>query len=190
MKKYVLPAVIALAMISCNLDKTESGDLPEVDVDVDAEAGELPEYEVDWAEVNVGTKTKMVEVPKVVVVMEEEEVEVPAINIDMPDEDSEERSIMVEAEVSGMEHNLNIVEVRAAENTLYVISKLEKTDQKLDDKTYRVQDQIELNAPDLNVKHIIVGTRPDRVFNKRHMYVSSMDQLNDKIKNAQTIYSK
>lgn len=57
------------------LKKNESGSLPEVDVDVDAEAGSLPEYDVDWAEVNVGTKTETIKVPKVVVVMEEEEVE-------------------------------------------------------------------------------------------------------------------
>ncbi|GAA0871125.1 hypothetical protein GCM10009117_02700 [Gangjinia marincola] len=181
-------------IISCNVKQTESGELPEVDIDVDAEAGNLPEYDVNWADVNVGTKTKMVKVPKVVVVMEEEEIEVPYVDVDMPndiegyDMEKSERSIIVEAEVSGKEHSLEIQEIRATKNNLFVISTLEELDTDLGDKTMRVQDQLELNAPDLNVKHVIVGTRPDRVFNSQHMYVSSMDKLNDKIKNAKVIY--
>jgi hypothetical protein len=108
----------------------------------------------------------------------------------MPDEENEERSVMVEAEVSGVEHDLQIVEVRATQRNLYVISTLRATDQKLDDRTYRVQDQLELNAPDLNVKHIIVGKKPDRVFNDSYKYVDNMNALDQKIKDAETIYSR
>lgn len=190
MKNYLLILFMVVGIVGCDLDKTEKGELPEVDVEVDTEAGELPEYDVDWADIDVGTKTKMVEVPKVVVVMEEEEVEVPSISVDMPDEENEERTVMVEAEVSGVEHDLQIMEVRAAQRNLYVISKLEATDRELDERNYRVQDQLELNAPDLNVKHIIVGKKPDRVFNDRYKYVSSMDAMDEKIKNAEVIYSR
>ena len=77
MKKFILPLGLALALLtSCDINKKESGELPEVDVDVETEAGELPEYDVDWADVDISTRTETVEVPKVVVVMEEEEVEV------------------------------------------------------------------------------------------------------------------
>ena len=58
-------------MFNCNVDQKKEMELPSVDVDVSAEEGQLPTYDVDWADVNVGTTTKTVEVPKVVIVMEE-----------------------------------------------------------------------------------------------------------------------
>ena len=100
MKKLLLSLSVLAALTSCDIDKTKKGELPSVDVDVDAESGELPAFDVDWADVNVGTKTKMVEVPKVVVVMEEEEVEVPYVDVDMPedyaDREKMERSLVVD----------------------------------------------------------------------------------------------
>lgn len=189
MKKLIIP-VLALALASsCNIKKEEKGEMPEVDVEVTTEAGELPEYEVDWAEIDVSTTTKTVKVPKPVIVMEEEEVEVPVIDFDMPDADSEERTIMVEAEISGNDHELNIEEIRASKNRLYVISSLEKLDTEIGDKKIRVQDQVELNAPDLDVKHIIVGEKADNVLNNQYTYVDSMSDLKENVKNAQVIYS-
>jgi len=190
MKKIILLLTVAFFVISCKIDKEESGELPEVDVDVEADSGELPEYDVNWADVNVGTKTRMVEVPKVVVVMEEEEVEVPYLDVDMPGEDKYERTLMVEAEVSGTEHDIEIQEIRASNKRLYVISKLEKMDTSLEDKTVRIQDQVDINAPDLDVKHIIVGDRVDRVFNNNYTYVNSMNNLDEAVKNAEVIYEK
>jgi len=190
MKKLIIP-VLALALVSsCNIKKEEQGELPEVDVDVSAEAGELPEYEVNWAAIDVGTTTKMVEIPKVIVVMEEEEVEVPVIDVNMPGEDKMERSLVVEAEVSGNEYDLNIQEIRASERRLYVISKLDKLDTDLGDKKMRVQDQVEINAPDLDVAHIIVGERADNVLNNQYRYVNSMGDLDAKVRDAKVIYSK
>ncbi len=69
-----------LAFASCEVKQTEEGKLP----DVETEPGKLPEYDVDWADVDVGTTTRTVKVPKVVVVMEEEEVNVPYIDVKMP----------------------------------------------------------------------------------------------------------
>lgn len=183
-------AIFSIMLIACNVNQKKEGELPEVDVDVDAEAGELPEYEVNWADVNVGTNTRTVEIPKVVVVMEEETVEVPYIDVDMPNEESEERTIVVEAEVSGKEHDLEIKEIRASDRMLYVISMLEEMNQELGDKTIRIQDQVDLNAPDLSVKHIIVGTKADRIFNNQYTYVSSMNDLDAAVQDAQVIYSR
>ncbi|WP_116772544.1 hypothetical protein [Maribacter litoralis] len=189
MKKLIIP-IMALAIVSsCNIKKEEKGELPEVDVDVSADSGELPEYDVNWADIDVGTTTKTVKVPKPMIVMEEEEVEVPVIDFDMPGEDKEQRTIMVEAEVSDSEHNLDIQEIRATENRLYVISKLEKLDTDLGEQKMRIQDQVELNAPDLDVKHIIVGEKADNILNNQYKYVNSMNDLDDKIKNAKVIYS-
>ena len=190
MKKIVLPLLIVALIISCNVKKDEKGELPNLDVDVSADAGELPEYEVNWADVNIGTTTKTVEIPKVIVVMEEEEVEVPVIDVDMPGEDKMERTIVVEAEVTGNEHNLEIQEVRASDRRLYVISELDKLETNLGDKKMRVQDQLEINAPDLDVVHIIVGEHADNVLNNQYRYVNSMNDLDTKVRDAQVIYSK
>jgi len=191
MKKLILLTIMSLSLMACNVKKEESGDLPEVDVDIDTEAGELPEYEVNWADVDVGTTTKMVEVPKVVIVMEEEEVEVPYIDVDMPDGDDREKSektLMVEAEVTDNEHELDIKEIWAAKNNLYVIAELEETDQDIGDKKMRVSDQVSLNAPDLNVKYYIIGERPDRVFNTQYTYLKNADELKSKLDNPKKIY--
>lgn len=191
MKKFILPIGIALALFtSCDINKKDSGELPEVDVDVETEAGELPEYDVDWADVDISTRTEMVEVPKVVVVMEEEEVEVPTIDVNMPDEDNVEQSLVVEAEITGTEKDLEIQEVRATNKMLYVIAKLEDMGTDIQDQTMRIQDQVNLNAPDMSVKYIIVGERPDRVYNNKNAFYNTMNDLPQNIKDADVIYSR
>ncbi len=190
MKKSILVvlAVGSLTLYNCKVDKKGDIEMPEVAMDVDVEEGNLPSFDVDWADVNVGTKTKMVKVPKVRVVVEEEEVEVPYIDVDMPD--SDEMSIAVEAEVSDVEHEIKISEIRASNKRLYVISKLTKKDTNLNGEVLRVQDQIELNAPDLDVKHIIVGEKPNRSFNSRYSYISDMNMLPENAKDAKVIYKR
>ena len=177
-------------ILGCNIKKEEKGELPELDVDVSADAGELPEYEVNWADVNVGTTTKTASIPKVVVVMEEEEVEVPYIDVDMPNETKEERTIMVEAEVTEKEHTLDIDEIWANDTNLYVISTLTPTETSLGDKKMRVSDQVTMNAPDLAVKHYIVGVRPDRVFNTQYVYVDNLDNLKKDMEGYTVIYKR
>lgn len=190
MKKILLILSIPVVLFSCDVKKTQKAELPEVDVDVETEPGQLPEYDVDWADVNVGTKTKTVKVPKVVVVMEEEEIEVPYIDVDMPNEkEREEQTLMVEAEVTDNEHTIDIKEIIATDDNLYVISELKSTDQTLGDKKMRVSDQVILNAPDLNVKYIIVGDKPDRVFNNRYKYVTNVDDFKNKLDNTKVIYT-
>ena len=191
MKKILIIALAGTFLTSCNIKKEEKGEMPDLDVDVTADAGELPEYDVDWADVNVGTRTETVEVPKVVVVMEEEEVEVPYLDVDMPNGGEKmERTLMVEAEVTDTEHNLEIQEIWAADNNLYVIAKLEPMSQSIGDKRMRISDQVTLNAPDLNVKYYIVGTRPDKVFNTQYDYLENTDKLKNSLDNPKKIYSK
>lgn len=181
-------------LVSCDEDQTKKTRLPEVDVDIDTESGQLPAFDVDWAEVNVGTTTKMVTVPKVVVVMEEAEVEVPYVDVEMPDDvdgEKEEQTLMVEAKVSNKEHAIEIKEIRAMNNNLIVISELEEMTTSLGDKKIRVSDQVTLNAPDMNVKYYVIGERPDRVFNTKYKYYSDMNTLNEKLGNDyKVIYTK
>jgi len=180
-----LLSVAMLSFTACNVEQTEEGEMPEVDVDV--EDGNMPEYDVDWANVNVNTTTRTVEIPKVVVVTEEEQVEVPVINVNMPNEEGEERTIMVEAEVRNTSHELDIEEVYATQNKLIVISKLENTGQDLDDQTMRVSDQIVLNAPDLNVKHYIIGKQPQGDFNNQYTYISSRNDISKELDKAKKL---
>lgn len=49
----------ALSLAACDVDQTEEGSLPEVDVD----GGNLPEYDVTTPDVDVDTGTTTVEVP-------------------------------------------------------------------------------------------------------------------------------
>jgi hypothetical protein len=193
MKKIFLVPLIGLLIVSCEVNKKKEGELPELDVDVTADAGELPEYEINWADVDVGTTTKTVEVPKLVVVMEEEEVEIPYLDIDMPNDkygDKSERTIAVEAEVSDVEHDIEIKEIWASEGNLYVISALKKGEKQLGDQKMRVSDHVTINAPDLNVRHYIIGERPDRVFNSQYDYVADVNDLKKKIDDFTVIYSR
>ena len=187
----MIPILAVSLAMSCDFKKTDKGELPEIDVDVDADAGELPEYDVDWADVNVGTKTETVEVPKVVVVMEEEEVEVPYLDVDMPDAgEKEERTLMIEAEVSGEESEIEIKEIWATGKRLIVISELQSTGQDIGDKKMRVSDQVTLNAPELDVRYYVIGERPDRIFNRRNTYMNSMADIESKVGDHKVIYTK
>lgn len=70
---------------ACDVEQTEEGSLPDVDVDV--EEGNLPEYDVDAPEVTAGTTEKQVDVPDVDVDVstEEKTVDVPVIAIEPGD---------------------------------------------------------------------------------------------------------
>lgn len=94
----IIVGVIALAIVAwlgfmlIDVDQTQEGELPSVDVDVEADGGELPEYDADVGEVVVGTTEETVDVPDVDVDvdMEETEVDVPVIGIETPEEQEEE----------------------------------------------------------------------------------------------------
>lgn len=65
MKKIfaLLAAVSGLGLAACDVEKTENGSMPDVDVNVTA--GELPEYNVTGPDVDVRMENKTVEVPVV-----------------------------------------------------------------------------------------------------------------------------
>ncbi|RCS26402.1 hypothetical protein DUT90_11610 [Polaribacter sp. WD7] len=196
MKKVIMTIMAAAFIVSCDVNQTKKTKLPEVEVDVETEAGQLPSYNVEWADINVGTTTKKVTVPKIVVITEEVEVEVPYVDVDMPNDNNnkiekEEKTVLVEVEVDENMHEIDIKEIRASQNNLVVISELEAKNQTLGDKKIRISDQITLNAPDLNVKHYIVGEKPDRVFNSQHKYFETMEEVDEALqKDYKVIYSK
>ena len=64
MKKLIVTAAAltaSLALVACDVDQTEEGEMPEVNV----EGGNMPEYDVTTPEVEVGTEETTVEVPTV-----------------------------------------------------------------------------------------------------------------------------
>jgi len=116
-----LSSAIALALTACDVEQTEEGEMPDVDVDatagqmpeyeviqtqegqmpdvdVDVEPGNMPEYDVDTADVEFGTKEVDVTVPDVDVDVssEVEQVTVPTMDVDMPDDDDPEYDEEVE----------------------------------------------------------------------------------------------
>lgn len=64
---------IAAVFSSCNVEQTEEGELPEVEIEGEAN---LPEYDVDAPSVDVGTETKTIEVPTVDVTPADEDIDV------------------------------------------------------------------------------------------------------------------
>ncbi len=187
--KNILPIfLLAIGITSCDVQQTKEGELP--DVDISAEAGTLPEFDVDWMDVNVGTKTKTITVPTVEVVMEEKTVEVPYIETSWPDEKTKlyEQTIMVEAEISNQNKSLEIDKIYAKGDRLIVVSSLETTEESLGDKSIRVSDQVVIKAPDLTVKHYIIGDKPNRSFNNNYSYIKSNDDIASKIDGAKVIF--
>ncbi|BDI59867.1 hypothetical protein [Qipengyuania nanhaisediminis] len=74
MKKFAIAATavtLSLGLAACDVDQTEEGDMPEVNVD----GGNLPEFDVEGPDVDVGT--------------EEMTVEVPDVDVSVPDADGE-----------------------------------------------------------------------------------------------------
>lgn len=87
LKRKLTLCALSLAtvmLVGCDVDKTQDGELPSVDVDVDG--GQLPEYDIDTADIDVGTREATVSVPDVDVNMEEKQFTVPTIDVEMPDD--------------------------------------------------------------------------------------------------------
>lgn len=66
-----LLAGLGLLVAGCEVEQTEEGNLPDVEV----EGGNLPKYDVEAADVDVKTKKMEVEVPDVDVTMPDEKKE-------------------------------------------------------------------------------------------------------------------
>ena len=69
----VAATTLAFGLAGCDVDQTEEGELPEVEV----EGGNMPEYDVEAPDVEVGTEEVTVDVPTVDVDTEDAEGEPP-----------------------------------------------------------------------------------------------------------------
>ena len=77
----VLAIGAALSLSACNVEKTQEGELPKVDVD--AQGGQLPAYKVETPDVDVNTREATVPVPDVDVNVERKEAQVTVPNVDV-----------------------------------------------------------------------------------------------------------
>lgn len=176
---WTLAAFLAVfGVVGCTAEQTEPAKAPDIDVSV--EPGEWPDYNVKWADVDVGTREKTVTVPVVRIEQETKQVSVPFIDINPPGaRDREERTIQVEVDAPHAGYQLQIVEVRAAGDDLWVIAELRDSGATSAQAITRVSDQVVLMAPeDLDVRKVIVGERPAGHYNQQHRFVSSKDVLN------------
>ena len=73
----VLAAIAALATGLVDINQTRSARVPEVAV----KGGQVPSFEVKTGDVDVGTTTRSVEVPKVDVGTKQEEVKLPTVEV-------------------------------------------------------------------------------------------------------------
>ena len=170
----------AFGSAGCTAEQTEPGEAPDINVDVDP--GQWPEYKVNWADVDVGTREQTVTTPVIRIEEETRQVTVPYIDINPPGaRDRQERTIRVNVDVPHAGYRLEIAEIRASGDNLWVIARLDQADQAAAQVMTRASDQVVVNAPaDLDVRKIIVGQQPQGA-STEHRFVSSMDALNQMI---------
>ena len=189
-------AFMALAMAGvgagCSVEQTREAAAPEVDVDVDP--GRWPQYNVNWADVEVGTSERTVQVPVIQIEREPREITIPYIDINVPGADeTDDRTITVAADVPHGGYSLEIQEARASGDDLWVVARLmEQGAGAATQAITRVSDRVVISAPgDLDVRTVIVGERPGTGDNQQHRFVSSMDDLNRLIPDeARVVYQR
>ncbi|MBV6625971.1 MAG: hypothetical protein KI793_24075 [Rivularia sp. (in: Bacteria)] len=190
-RKKILPLsliTLVVALASCQIEKEQAARLPDVDVDV--EPGRLPEYDIKGPDVNVGVTERTVTVPKVVVIQEQETVKVPYIDIDLPGVQKKERTITVEVEVPSAGYDIEIQDVYAVENELWVVSRLEEENSSAPKTTVRVSDRIVLNAPDIPVRHYVIGKTVSNSFNEQYEFINSREQIASLLDSGKQLYKK
>lgn len=189
--QYFLPLsilLVTLPLTACRIEQEEAGSLPDVDVEV--EPGNLPEYDIQGPDVNIGVTERTVTVPRLVVVQEEETVEVPYIDVDVPGADRVERTITPEVEVPSGGYDLVIQGVHVVDDELWVVSRLEEVALDAPAETSRVSDRIVLNAPDMPVRHFIVGERPESSFNEQYTFLNNRDEIAPELSAGRQIYDR
>ncbi|WP_026072397.1 hypothetical protein [Nodosilinea nodulosa] len=187
--KHFIPLsllLIVLPLGACRVEQEEAGSLPDVDVAV--EPGSLPEYDVQGPDVNVGVTERTVTVPKVVVVQEEQTVNVPYIDVNVPGADRVERTITPEVEVPSGGYDLTVQGVYAVNNELWVVSQLEQVDANAPSEPVRVSDRVVLNAPDMPVRHFVIGDRPNGSFNEQYTFINSREEIASQLNDGRQLY--
>ena len=187
---WIITAALAgaLSFGACTVEQTREGEMP--DVDVAAEAGRLPAYDIDGPDVDVGVREKTVEVPKIRFETERESVTVPFIDIDLPGDDDmgrAERELAIEFDVDQGRYEVEIEEIRARGDRLFVIAELKGDADEAG--ASRVSDRVVVRAPDADVRYYVIGERPAGAAAARYTFVSNRAALPEIVRNAKVIYN-
>lgn len=177
-----------VSMTACQIEQEESGELPDVDVNV--EPGSLPEYDIQGPDVNVGVTERTVTVPKLIVVQEEETVEVPYIDVDLPGAQQQERTVTTEIEVPSSGYDVEITGIYAVNNQLWVVSQLTQTDPNAPEAAMRVSDRVVLNAPEIPIRQYVVGERPQGSFNEQYTFIEDRAAIAAQLESGRAIYQR
>jgi hypothetical protein len=178
---WTTSTIVLASFGGCRAEQTKEAEAPRVDVDVDA--GQWPRYKVQWADVDVGTTQRTITVPVVRVQKETRQISVPYIDINPPGAgDREERVVAIEVDVPHAGYQLQITDVLAAEDGLWVVAELSDVSPSKGAVATRVSDQVVVNAPDdLDVRKVVIGNRPDGVFNQQFRFFASREALNQQL---------
>lgn len=177
-----------ISITACQIEKEESGKLPDVDVNV--EPGSLPEYDIQGPDVNVGVTERTVTVPKLIVVQEEQTVEVPYIDVDLPGAEQQERTVTTEIEVPSSGYDVEINGIYAVNNQLWVVSQLTQTDPNAPKAAMRVSDRVVLNAPEIPIRQYVVGERPQGSFNEQYTFIEDRGAISAQLESGRAIYQR
>jgi hypothetical protein len=184
-------AVLVIGAAGCQVEQEQAAELPDADVSV--EGGRWPDYDVNWADVDVGTEQRTITVPVVNVQKEQREVTVPYVRVSPPGGgEIEERTIAMDLNVPHAGYSVQIVELRASDDDLWVIGRLDESGGAGAQVLSQVSDRVVIDAPaDLDVRKVVIGTRPSGVGNTEVQFVDSMAALENSIpQNARVLYRR
>ena len=138
----------------------------------------------------LGTTTKTVDVPKVRVVVEEEEVEVPYIDVDFPGEESTEerkrQTVTVRLDVPAQSYDVAIEEVYLVDEEIWVLSALERSGTAGVASEKRASDTVVINAPEVEVKHYIIGQEVDA--DEGYNFIDSKNEIAEQLQSGALLY--
>ena len=179
-KKPIVPIMLAGVLVAalggCTVEEVREARAPDVDVEVDP--GRWPQYRVKWADIDVGTTERSIGVPVVRVGRETRTITVPYIDINPPGaRNRHERLVSLDVLVPHAGYEVQIKEIRASSDDLWVIGQLRETKPSRAKLPNRISDQVLIHAPeDLDIRTIIVGEKPDGAAHE-HRFVRSMSEL-------------
>jgi len=187
LRNFALAAAVIFPLAACQIEREQAGSLPDVDVDV--EPGSLPEYSIEGPDVQVGLTERTVTVPKVVLVQEQETIQVPYIDVDVPGAERTERTVTAEVEVPSSGYDLDIQEIHSVNDQIWVVSRLVEETADAPVVDMRVSDRVVLNAPDVPVRHYVIGDRPEGNFNEQYTFIEDRNQISDRLAQGRLLYT-
>lgn len=135
--------------------------------------------QVNRGHIDVSTSERTITIPVLTVAKETRQVTVPFIDINPPAARGRaERVISIEVNVPHAGYELQITEIRASGDDLWVIGRVREIRPPAAHVMTRLSDRVAINAPeDLDIRRIVVGERPEGINNNHLRFVESMDRL-------------